>query len=118
MNLGSCLQQLGHADEALTAMRKAIELEPANPSHWNNLALLCKQLGRIDEVIACCRKTTELQPADADADAWGNLASFLKDQGRIHEVLPCLARPASCGRPILMQHHGIYNFFPTILRSR
>ena len=98
MNLGSCLQQLGHADEALTAMRKAIELEPANLSHWNNLALLCKQLGRIDEVIACCRKTTELQPADADADAWGNLASFLKDQGRIHEVLPCL-RQASELRP-------------------
>ncbi len=48
-NLGVALAGLGREDEAIQALRKAVEGNPMNVQAWNLLGLLLRKAGRFDE---------------------------------------------------------------------
>ena len=67
----------GKHEEAETAYRKAIELDPADAFPWNNLGtLLHYKLNRFDEAERAYHKAIELDPAYALP--WNNLGNLLQ----------------------------------------
>ncbi|MFA6180472.1 MAG: tetratricopeptide repeat protein [Candidatus Methylopumilus sp.] len=73
-------------NEAETAYRKAIEIDPAYASPWNGLGNLLKNhLGRYEEAEAAYRKAIEIDPASACP--WNNLGNLFQDHlGRYEEA--------------------------------
>jgi superkiller protein 3 len=59
-DLGAALRAQGKLDEAITAFRKAIDLDPKSTSAHNNLGYTLEAQGKLDEAIACYRKSIEL----------------------------------------------------------
>jgi superkiller protein 3 len=59
-DLGAALRAQGKLDEAITAFRKAIDLDPKSTSAHNNLGYTLEAQGKLDEAIACYRRSIEL----------------------------------------------------------
>jgi tetratricopeptide (TPR) repeat protein len=58
--LGTIYEKQGRYAEAITELRKSIELEPRYVEAYYNLAIVCEKLGKPQEAISLYRKTTEL----------------------------------------------------------
>ncbi len=78
-----CLNEVADAEKL---SRRAIELEPDNPSYRSNLATTLLDLGRFDEAEAEYRKVLELDPEDKHASA--SLGILLLRTGRFAEAWP------------------------------
>lgn|GEM_PF-3089454 len=78
-NYGAVLSALGRLDEAVNALKKAIELDPQNPEALSNLSALLQQLGRLDDAKSAIQTALEKRPDDPSAI--NNLGGILKDQG-------------------------------------
>ena len=61
-NLGYALQQLGRHEEAGSAFRSALALEPGLDKAWYGLALVLMHQQRFHEAVAALKKNTALQP--------------------------------------------------------
>lgn len=67
MNLGLTLQLQGRAAEALPALQRAVELDPASaPAHYN-LGRLYHARGRAADAVAALARAVEAAPAFVDA---------------------------------------------------
>ena len=53
--------------EAIEYFRKALELDPEQPSLWNDMGVLQRQVGLIEESQASINKSLELDPKNASA---------------------------------------------------
>lgn len=102
----------GQADVSLELLRKAISLNPVNPSFHNNLGGVLHSLGRLDEAAACYREAIVLAPDFATA--YANLATVLKHQNRLDEAI------ASCNKAIDLKpdHVNAHNILGTVLASQ
>ena len=69
------LRKLGRLDEAISILRKALELNPDNVLALNNLGIALKEQNRFVEVIGYYRKSLEILPK---RDIYNNLALALK----------------------------------------
>jgi len=89
--LGYVLYQSRHTDEAITALNKAIELDPADwaPRFWLGSVLLV-QKSDYDQAIQNFRKAIELKPDLADAEF--GLSQALRHQGKSAEANEHLTR--------------------------
>jgi predicted TPR repeat methyltransferase len=83
--LGATLKKLGHVQESLAPMQKAVVLSPKDHEAFNNLGVTLKDLGRVDNAIGCYKQALALKPDYADA--LGNLGAALRDQGKLPEAL-------------------------------
>lgn len=83
--LGATLKKLGHVQESLEPMQKAVVLSPNDYEAFNNLGVTLKDLGRVDNAIGCYRQALALKPDYADAH--GNLGAALREQGKLNEAL-------------------------------
>jgi predicted TPR repeat methyltransferase len=83
--LGAALKKLGHVQESLAPMQKAVVLSPKDYEAFNNLGVTLKDLGRVDNAIGCYKQALALKPDYADA--LGNLGAALRDQGKLSEAL-------------------------------
>ena len=74
-------------EEAESAYRRAIELDPKEAGHWNNLGnLLTRYLERYQEAEAAYRRAIELDPKQA-CRTWTNLGLLLAQYlGRYQEA--------------------------------
>src|SRR5262249_44316884 len=66
-NLGEALRVLRRSEEAAGHIRRALELDPAQPDAWNTRGLLAHDRGRYDEAAAAYREAIRLRPRFAAA---------------------------------------------------
>lgn len=81
--LGRILANQAMFDDAIAAYRRAIELNPENPSVYTNLSALFESMGRHDEALLLCERALTINP-DCDGTRW-NLARALLATGHIEE---------------------------------
>ena len=62
-NLGYVLEQADQRDEAATAFRRALTIQPGMDRAWYGLALVLIQTDQLDEAVVALRKNTALQPS-------------------------------------------------------
>lgn len=81
-------ERLGRADRrgALAAYRKALALDPENPTLLMSYALVCSELELTQELETVARKVLELAPGERlEATASAALIEALRSQGRFRE---------------------------------
>lgn len=61
-NLGAQFAQEGRLAEALMAINRAIQFDPANPEAYNNLSNIYERMRRHEDALACLQKALELDP--------------------------------------------------------
>ncbi len=72
--------------QALTCYRRALALDPDNPTLLMSYALLCLHLNRSQEIEAVTRKVLDLNPAEMlKATAYAALIEALRSQGKLRE---------------------------------
>ncbi|MEA2490037.1 MAG: hypothetical protein QOH21_1829 [Acidobacteriota bacterium] len=64
-SLGNCLDSGGHPDEAIAAYRKALAIQPDNPSFLFNLAITLSGKGELDETRELLKRNATLRPNHA-----------------------------------------------------
>ena len=74
----------GHAEEAISVYKGAIEKAPEQGSAYYNLGLLYHSQGQLDEAIANFEKTAELGPSDASV--FNNLGVLYHSKGILKEA--------------------------------
>jgi serine/threonine protein kinase/tetratricopeptide (TPR) repeat protein len=83
----------GRSDEAISAARRAIELDPASASRSHNLAVQLTLARHFDEAIAECRKTIAIDPNYGVAHEV--LGASYAAQGKYREALPPLEKASN-----------------------
>ena len=84
-NQGNACHKRGDFEQAASAYRRAVELNPQDAESWNNLGKTLKELNRLDEAIAAYDRALELRPDLAVAHC--NRAIALLAAGRLEEGL-------------------------------
>lgn len=82
--LGVVLQQMGHNEEALPALKKAVALAPKDAQAHSNLGNTLSYLGRLDEAVASFRRAIQIDKNFAEAHL--NLGATLHELGRFDEA--------------------------------
>ncbi len=72
-------------DKALVTFQQVIELEPRNPSAWNNLARVFCDQGRQADALHSFKKSIKLAPKYANT--WNNLGNYYIKNGNRHDAL-------------------------------
>ena len=88
--LGTALLRQGRREEALAALRAALELEPARPTAWNTAGEALGMLGRIPAAADAFLRAARGDPGFAAAH--GNLGLALSELGRHEEAVVALDR--------------------------
>jgi Flp pilus assembly protein TadD len=101
----------GHADEALSELRKAVELAPESAEANNILGVLLARSGNLDEGIEHMTKAVELAPDSAEFHF--NLGRALAAKSRFSEALPQLEAAAKLSNgqdaAVLQMLAGLYS---------
>jgi tetratricopeptide (TPR) repeat protein len=82
---GRCLGALGRYEEALTSLKKAIELDPNYAIAWVWRVSMLVGLKRYEEALVSSNKAIELDPNNASA--WGFQSLLLHELKRYEEAL-------------------------------
>ncbi|MEM7394009.1 MAG: tetratricopeptide repeat protein, partial [Verrucomicrobiota bacterium] len=82
--LGVLCQQLGQAEDAASAYRRAIEIQPDFSYAYNNLGNLLREQNRLTEAVMAYEAALELEPSGAGHN---NLANALRELGRVPEAV-------------------------------
>ena len=85
--LGAVLRQMGKQAEAVSPMKRAVEIAPNDPEAHCNLGTLLLDLERVEEAEEACRNAIEMRPDNAEA--YNTLGAVLKSQGRNIEAEEC-----------------------------
>ncbi len=84
-NLAYMLEHANRLDEAETAFRKAVALDPKLDRAWYGLGLTLIRLQRFDEAVPALKRNTELQPMSPYG--WYQLARVHVDRRQPDEAL-------------------------------
>ena len=83
---GEELMARDNLKQALTCYRRALVLDPDNPTVLMSYALLCLHLNRSQEIEAVTRKVLDLNPGEMlKATAYAALIEALRSQGKFRE---------------------------------
>lgn len=83
---GEELMARDNLKQALTCYRRALALDPDNPTVLMSYALLCLHLNRSQEIEAVTRKVLDLNPGEMlKATAYAALIEALRSQGKFRE---------------------------------
>jgi len=86
---GNAFRTGGDLEQAIAHYRKALEMNPENPSALVNLATALSDMSQFPEAIVCLNKAIKLTPGDAVV--WYNLAVTLAKQGNLDEAIRACA---------------------------
>ena len=84
MREGTDAAQSGQMDEAATAFRKAVDLDPTDAEAWNSLGVVLVRAGDTGKGIESFRRALRAVPTHSEAHR--NLAVALDRQGRTAEA--------------------------------
>ena len=87
---GIILAGTGHQEEALQALKTALDLEPINPSAGRELAAVYEAMSKLDDAESTLKKGLALRPSD-----WTSLydlGMFYYRQSRYQEAVPLMQR--------------------------
>ncbi len=88
--IAGCQASLGELDEALIAMKKAVELNPGHAEGYNNIGSILERKGKLDEAVASYKRALELKP-DYQL-VYESLADVLHEQGKLDEAVDIYKR--------------------------
>ena len=80
-NLAEMFRQKGLLAEGEEAAQRAVAMDPALVSGWNNLGIVLQEAGKFEESLGCLERVIALQPDWADAH--NNLANTTRRLGRM-----------------------------------
>ena len=80
-NLAEMCRQKGLLAEGEEAARRAVSVDPALVSGWNNLGIVLQEAGKFEESLACLERVIAFQPDSAQAH--NNLANTSRRLGRM-----------------------------------
>jgi tetratricopeptide (TPR) repeat protein len=83
---------LGQIKEALSAYRKALEINPHNAATWSNLSVALRSAKNLDGALDACQKAIEIDPKPGGR--WNNLGNIQRDLGRLDEACASYKRSA------------------------
>ena len=89
-NLGEVYRKLGHSNEAIAELRRALEIQPDYAEALSNLGNALVEKGGFAEAIAACRRAVELKPAFAAAH--NNLGNALRSEGESDKAIAAYRR--------------------------
>jgi len=84
-NLGNALLKNGRTDEAMSAYKKSMEINPKYAVTYYNMGLALFQKGEVDEAIASYQKAIENNPEYADPE--NNLGNALLQKGELDQAI-------------------------------
>src|SRR5262245_58609345 len=87
---GLIAHQVGRHGEAVRHITRALEIEPANPEFWNNLAAVCLAMGRADVAVQCRNQALDRRPDFAEAH--NHLGTALRSTGRVQQAVSAYQR--------------------------
>ena len=87
-HLARALHNAGQSLQAVSALRKAVELRNDYPEAWANLALVLRATGGLEEAIKAYRRALELAPGFVAAELNLGISLLLADQ--VDPALFCL----------------------------
>lgn len=88
-NLGTALYQLNNFTDAVDAMAKAAQLDPARTGEMkNNMGNALRDAGKIDEAKASYKEALEAEPTRWTAAV--NLATILHTEGKVEDAVKLL----------------------------
>jgi tetratricopeptide (TPR) repeat protein len=85
LTLGNTFQALRRLDDAVTAIRRALEIDPQLVGALNNLGVVLTDQGKRDEAMANYRRALEIEPRSAPAVL--NLGGLLAERGELEPAL-------------------------------
>ncbi|MBE0711630.1 MAG: protein kinase [Candidatus Aminicenantes bacterium] len=88
---------IGHGDEAIATMRRAIEVDPLNPFWCSDLAWQFWTLGRNQEAMEAVEKSLELDPNFNQALCWQGF--LYSEKGMFEEAIAAHQKLAALSRP-------------------
>jgi len=80
-NLAEMCRQKGLLADGEEAARRAVSMDPALVSGWNNLGIVLQEAGKFEESLACLERVIALQPDWPEAH--NNLANTSRRLGRM-----------------------------------
>lgn len=95
-NRGAESLRTGHSGEAVTWLRRAVEIDSEFGGAWVNLGVALRREGDVAGAEAAYRKALEVDPSTSSA--YSNLASLLRTRGRDSEAAGLLAMATSVDR--------------------
>jgi tetratricopeptide (TPR) repeat protein len=84
-NLANAYHDCGRIEEAITMMKKSIEIKPDEEIGYINLGCIYQDLGRNEEAIAMLKKAIEINPDRAEAH--NNLGLAYEAIGKLPEAI-------------------------------
>ena len=88
--IAGCQASLGELDEALIAMKKAVELNPTHAEGYNNIGSIFERKGKLNEAIASYKRALELKPDYLLVCE--SLADVLHEHGQLDEAVDIYKR--------------------------
>lgn len=95
-DIAFALHKQDKIEEAITAYKRAVLLEPNHAATWRNLGVLLRKQGHMDAALACLVRAFEIQPGSPETLT--NLGNCLTDMDRMEPALDAHAK-AVAGQP-------------------
>ena len=77
--------KLSEFDEAITAYKKVIDINPQNPDAYANLGLAFSSCGKLGEALVAYKKAIDINPTAAEF--YNNIGVVYYDQGNLHSAM-------------------------------
>ncbi len=105
--LGALCVQAGRPAEAVTAIERAIQLQPVNPDYYSHLGAAYGALGRHDEAIGNLSHAVRLAPQSATAHY--NLGTALRNAERLEDALVSFRHAVAADPTAPEAHYNLAN---------
>ncbi len=105
---GKLLFRQNKIDEAISALRKAIELQPNDYLAYDHLAVILEKQGSLEEALTANQKAAEINPEDAVA--YYNMGSVLSKQSRFEEAAHACQQALARDPKNLYAHNHVYTW--------
>ena len=103
----ACLYQMGQLEEAETAIRAAVAIEPAKENYLNTYGVILRKNKRIAEAVRSYELVMKLQPNFADV--YYNCGNALNELNRKHEAVERFERCLEINPDHASAHHNCAN---------
>lgn len=88
LRLANAYDALGSYPDALTMLKRALDIDGTMTAAWNNLGVVCQKLGRLEEAREAFERAYRTDPSNADIlVSLGSIALKANDPGNALQYL-------------------------------